>query len=79
MSAYEIMAVMVMVIHIIVDLLIALDAKISSRSPQQGVAATYALQTGLPSEHVVRPAPFFYLYYTTFHIYVNSPPTILKG
>jgi hypothetical protein len=27
MSAYEIMAVMVMVIHIIVDLLIALDAK----------------------------------------------------
>ena len=27
MSAYQIMAVMVMVIHIIVDLLIALDAK----------------------------------------------------
>lgn len=27
MTAYEIMAVMVMVLHIIVDLLIALDAK----------------------------------------------------
>lgn len=72
MTVYEAMAIMTMVLHIVVDLLIALNNSTKKQPFLPGTTVTFCSCTFRLTVRDTPPAPL-YLYYTTFCPHVNTP------